>query len=84
MFNYKQLENRYLSDAAFNRLVNLHRRAIEEFGFTPEEMRQATFLAQYMYQMNHVEQIIRTQEEWQKIEEARKIMQQAILKVEAL
>lgn len=84
MFNFKELESRYRTDAAFNRLVNLHRRAIEEFGFLPDELRQAAFLAQYLYQVGTAEQVIRTNEEWEKVAEARAIMQQAILKVESL
>lgn len=84
MFNYKELENRYKTNAPFNKLVNLHRQAIEEFGFTPEELRQATFLAQYFYQVNHAEQHIRSAKEWEKIFEAREIMKNAILKIEAL
>ena len=82
MFNYQELEKKYLTDAPFNRLVNLHRRAIEDFGFTPDEMRQATFLAQYFYQTNNAEQIIRTQKEWEQIERSRKIMKEAIFKIE--
>lgn len=84
MFNYKKLEEKYATDAAFNKLVNLHRQAIEQFGFLPSEIREATFLAQYFYQLGHVEQIIRTEKEWKQVHEARAIMQQAILKVEGL
>jgi hypothetical protein len=84
MFNFEQLEKRYRTDAAFNKVVNAHRQLIEQYGFLPDELRQAAFLAQYYYQINRVEEIIRSNEEWEQIAEARKLMQAAVLQVRDL
>lgn len=80
MFNYKQLESRYLQDGAFNKAVNLFRQLTEQYGFLPDELRQAAFLAQYMSQMGTVEQIVRTDEEWRQLAELRVKMQTMLIK----
>lgn len=82
MFDFKTLESRYMHDAAFNKVVNLYRQLLQEYGFTPSELRQAAFFAQYIFEMNQAEQIIRTDREWEQINEARKILQQAVLNIE--
>jgi hypothetical protein len=82
MFNFNELEKRYQNDAAFNKIVNLHRRLLEEFGFLPDEIRQAAFLAQYHFQTNQAEQIVRSEKEWEKMNAARLILQQAVLDIE--
>lgn len=84
MFNYENLTKRYHSDAAFNRLVNLWRQLIEEYGFLPDELRQAAFLAQMHIQLMSVEHQIRCERDIEKEEMVRKIMQQAILDVKKL
>ena len=72
--NFTELEKKYRTEAAFNKITNLLRQAIEEFGFLPSELREALFLAQYMYEMNNPQQVIRTQEDWNKISAARELM----------
>lgn len=75
MFEYKKLTKRYLEDAPFNKAVNLFRMLLEEYGFSPSEIREALFLAQYMYEMGHVEQIIRTEKEWKDLMDLKLKMQ---------
>lgn len=58
MFNFNRLKEKYLEDAAFNKATNLFRSLIEEYGFTPSEIRESIFLAQYMYEMEHVRKFI--------------------------
>lgn len=83
-FNFKELERKYTSDAPFNKVVNLHRDLLERYGFMPSEIREAFFYAQYIYEMNRATEVIRTQDEWRKSEEARKILQHAVLSIRAL
>lgn len=66
MFNYKNLRDRYMSDASFNKSVNLFRQLIEEYGFTPHEVREGLFLAQYMYEIDHVQKYVQTQVEMER------------------
>lgn len=84
MFNFKELEERYRKDAPFNKIVNLHVQLLKEFGFLPSEIREAAFLAQYLFEVGRVETILKTQDEWNKIEVARKVMQQAVVNIEDL
>lgn len=74
MRNFKELEKLYLTDTPFNKLVNLFTQLLAEHGFLPSEIREGMFLAQYQYEMNNPKMIIRTQEDWQKIYEAREMM----------
>jgi hypothetical protein len=62
-FEYKKLEDRYLQDAAFNKAVNVFFQLIEEYGFTPHELRESLFLAQYKYEMSHVRKYVYAQKE---------------------
>lgn len=79
MFEFKKLRARYLEDAAFNQAVNLFRQLTEQYGFLPDELRQAAFLAQYMIQIDAPQEIIRTQEEWRQLAEMRVKMQQMLI-----
>jgi len=79
---FKKLEEKYRSDAAFNKVVNLHIQLLESFGFLPSEIREAAFLAQYKYETQNAREVIRTRDEWNKHEAARMVLQQAVLKVE--
>ncbi len=81
-FEFKKLNERYCSDAPFNKMTNLFRQLLEQHGFLPSEIREAMFLAQYNYEMGRVEQIIRTKEEWERLAEVRKLMQETVLGVE--
>lgn len=74
MFNFKELEHRYKTDAAFNKMVNCFDQLISQHGFTPSEMREGLFYAQYVFEMNNARQVIRTQEDWKQLEEAREIL----------
>jgi hypothetical protein len=67
MFNYPDLEKRYKTNAAFNKATNLFRQLIQEFGFMPSEIREALFLAQYMFEMDTVSQVVRSKAEWEQI-----------------
>ena len=78
MFNFEKLTHRYRSDSAFNQTVNLFRRLIEEHGLQPTELREAMFLAQYNYEMNRVDTIFKSDEEWERIGQARALMRQAL------
>lgn len=73
---YKELLNRYQSDASFNKMVNLFRQLIEEYGFFPQEIREGLFFAQYTYEMGRVQEVIRDEEDWEKIEMLRNAMKQ--------
>ena len=81
MYNFNKLNERYLQDATFNRLVNVLRQLFEEFGFLPDEIRQASFLAQMQTQINSAQFIIRTQVDIDKENIAREIMKKAILDI---
>lgn len=70
---YPELQNKYQSDAGFNKMVNLFRQLIEEYQFQPSEIREGLFFAQYTYQMNHVTEIIRTIDDLEKIEQLRRL-----------
>lgn len=63
MFNYKKLHDKYQTDAAFNKSVNVFRQMIEDFGFTPHEIREGLFLAQYLYERDHVYKFVRTHQD---------------------
>jgi prophage maintenance system killer protein len=65
MFDFNKLSKKYSTEAPFNKAVNLFRQLIEKYGFMPSELREAAFLAQYMYEMNHLELQIRSDEEWE-------------------
>ncbi len=80
--DFKKLEEKYRSDAAFNKVVNLHIQLLESFGFLPSEIREAAFLAQYKYETQNAREIIRTQDDWNKQEAARMVLQQSVLKIE--
>lgn len=67
MFNFGDLLNKYHNNSPFNKAVNLFRNLIEHHGFLPSELREAAFLAQYMYEMNHAEQMFRTDLEWEQL-----------------
>jgi hypothetical protein len=84
MFDYEKLNERYEKDGPFNRLVNVFKKAIEEFGFLPDELRQAAFLAQMHIQLYKAEKIIQSEKEWQKLEEARKILQKSFVDIKQL
>ena len=82
--NFQKLKDRYMNDPFFNKLVNVQMQLLKEFGFLPDEIREGFFLAQYMFQMDEAQEIIRTQDDHNKIYLARKIMNQAILDVKSL
>lgn len=84
MFEYKKLMERYRNDAPFNRIVNVHINLLREFGFTPDEIRQASFLAQYMYEMAHATMIIQSERDLEQAAKACAILQQAVLDIEDL
>jgi hypothetical protein len=84
MFDYEKLNERYEKDGPFNRLVNVFKKAIEEFGFLPDELRQAAFLAQMHIQLYKAEKIIQSEKEWQNLEEARKILQKSFVDIKQL
>lgn len=73
-FNFKELENKYLKDPAFNKMVNLFTQLISEHGFQPSELREGIFFSQYIYQMNHAQQIVRSEKEWDEIREMQAIL----------
>lgn len=72
---FNELEVRYRTDAPFNKMVNLFRQLIEEYGFVPSEIREGLFMATYMYEMSNPQMIIRTQKDLENIALARKLMQ---------
>lgn len=79
--DFKRLEEKYLTDGPFNKVVNLHVQLLETFGFLPSEIREAAFLAQYKFETQNARQVIMSQKDWEKQEEARVILQQAVLSV---
>lgn len=52
-FNKSKLEERFNTDAEFNRLVNAMYSMIWQHGFTHSELREAAFLAAYKYEMEN-------------------------------
>lgn len=74
MFDFKELERRYNTDPSFNKMVNCFDQLISQHGFTPSEIREGLFYAQYVFEMNNVRQVIRTQEEWLQLEEVREML----------
>lgn len=78
-FDYKELTKKYSHEAPFNKMTNLFRQLIEDYGFTPSEMRQGLFFAQYEFEMNNIKQCIRTNEEWQQLAYLHRDMQQKIV-----
>lgn len=63
MFDFKKLEERYCTDAAFNKLVNVTQALLRDYGFMPSEIREAQFLAQYMFEMSRPQRVIMTLQE---------------------
>lgn len=78
MFNFKELEKRYTTDSTFNKATNLFRQLTEQYGFLPSELREAAFLAQYMFEMDTVERVVRTKEEWEQLAQLRVRMKEMI------
>lgn len=78
-FDYENLRLRYRTDAAFNKMTNLFRQLVEEYGFMPSEIRQSLFLAQYEFEINNIKQHIRTEKEWQQLEGLHHDMQKKII-----
>lgn len=72
--NFQDLEKKYQTDLAFNKMVNCFLQMIEEHGFIPSEIREGLFFAQWKFEMNNVRQVIKTQEDWEKISEMREIL----------
>ncbi len=81
MIDFNKLRERYQTEAAFNHAVNLFKQLIEKYGFLPSELREAAFLAQFMFETGHAERIIRTNEEWEQVEEMRKILKRAVFEI---
>lgn len=77
--NFNQLEKKYQTEAAFNKMVNIFHQLIEEYGFLPSEIREGLFLAQYKYETSHPMQVIHTENDWLKIEKARELMRMAFV-----
>ena len=65
-FDYKELNTRYRSDAAFNKMVNCFRQLITEYGLMPQEIRDGLWLAQFQISFEQIEVVIRTKEDWEK------------------
>jgi hypothetical protein len=63
MLDFKKLDQRYMTDPVFNKLVNLTESLLKEYGFTPSEIREAQFYAQYRFEMANPQIYIRTAEE---------------------
>ena len=74
--NFVELEKKYKSDAAFNKMVNLFSQLIEEYQFQPSELREGVFYAQWVFESNRAKEIIRTQEEWQKINDLHTLLRE--------
>ena len=74
MFNFKELDAKYKTDAAFNKGVNMFRNLLEQYGFLPSELREMAFIAQYTYEMSRVETVIKTEKEWDQIREMRELL----------
>ena len=74
MCDFQKLEERYLTDPAFNKATTVFRRLIEDHGFMPSELRESLFMAQYMFEMTRAERVIRSDEEWGQLSEAREIL----------
>lgn len=51
MFDFRDLTERYGRDASFRALVNSMHGLIRNEGFTPDELRQALFMACYKYEL---------------------------------
>lgn len=52
-FSKSKLNERYVNDAVFNKVVNMMYDTIASHGITPSELREAIFLAHYRYEMEH-------------------------------
>lgn len=74
MFNFKELERKYQSDSPFNAMVRCFTSMIKEHGFQPSEIREGLFLAQYMFESNQVERVIRTEKEWEQFYAAKELL----------
>lgn len=74
MFNFTKLEKKYMTDAAFNKMVRVFEQLLKEHGFLPSEIREGLFFAQYRFEANAAERVIRTDEEWRQLAEARELM----------
>ena len=61
--DFRQLERKYQTDAAFNQMVNLFHQLISEYQFMPSEIREAMFMAQYKFEMNSVRQVVQSQKQ---------------------
>jgi N-acetyl-beta-hexosaminidase len=76
MFDFKELEKRYQTDAPFNAMVRCFTSMIKEHGFTPSEIREGLFLAQYRFETQRAERVIRTEKEWEQFYAAKELLRQ--------
>ena len=65
MFNYKELNEKYMKDETFCTLVNVLRNLIEAHGFLPSEIREGLFYAQYTSEMQTAQREIGTEKQWE-------------------
>jgi len=72
--NFTHLENKYKSDARFNKIVNVFVDLLDEFEFLPSEIREALFFAQYRYEISKCKLHVRNEKDWRMLEQARILM----------
>lgn len=70
MLDFKKMDQRYQTDPVFNKLVNLTESLLKQYGFTPSEIREAQFYAQYRFEMANPQIYIRTAEEHERFLQA--------------
>lgn len=81
MIDFKLLEHKYNTDAAFNKMVNVISQLISEYEIQPSEIREAVFFAQWRFELTNVQHVIRSQDEWEEIEKARVLLRDTFLSV---
>jgi len=58
MFDFNELQHKYRNEAPFNKMVNMFTALIKEHGFTPSEIREGLFYAQYTYEISEPQMLM--------------------------